>query len=77
MGGFPLNGKAKQDFVLFKGCYIGPKERVLALGKRLLTHTKKRAFIWGKLQNGIFLSSIQLLYLLAGLMVNGIWYILG
>ena len=50
MGGFPLNGKVKQDFVLFKGCCIGPKERVLALGERLVTHTKKKAFIWGKLQ---------------------------
>ena len=50
IGGVPLNGKAKQDFVLFKGCCIGPKESVLALGESLLTHTKKRAFIWGKLQ---------------------------
>ena len=40
MGGFTLNGKVKQDFVLFKGCCIGPKERVLALGESLVTHTK-------------------------------------
>ena len=48
----PKFRKVKQDFVLFKGCCIGPKERVLALGdcESLLTHTKKRAFIWGKLQ---------------------------
>merc|ERR1711928_303428 len=43
MGGFPHHGEVKQDFILLKGCCIGPKKRVLTLRKSLLTHTKKRA----------------------------------
>jgi len=43
MGGFPHYGEVKQDFILIKGCTIGPKKRVLTLRKSLLTHTKKRA----------------------------------
>merc|ERR1712193_493151 len=43
MGGFPHYGEVKQDFILIKGCCIGPKKRVLTLRKSLLTHTKKRA----------------------------------
>merc|ERR1712170_25821 len=43
MGGFPHYGLVKQDFVMIKGCCIGPKKRVLTLRKSLLTHTKKRA----------------------------------
>merc|ERR1712141_516882 len=43
MGGFPHYGEVKQDFILLKGCCIGPKKRVLTLRKSLLTHTKKRA----------------------------------
>merc|ERR1711950_37498 len=43
MGGFPHYGEVKQDFVMIKGCCIGPKKRVLTLRKSLLTHTKKRA----------------------------------
>merc|ERR1711862_296405 len=43
MGGFPHYGMVKQDFVMIKGCCIGPKNRVLTLRKSLLTHTKKRA----------------------------------
>merc|ERR1712073_71022 len=43
MGGFPHYGEVKQDFLLLKGCCIGPKKRVLTLHKSLLTHTKKRA----------------------------------
>merc|ERR1712154_710159 len=33
----------KQDFLMIKGCCIGPKKRLLTLRKSLLTHTKKRA----------------------------------
>merc|ERR1712018_236930 len=29
MGGFPHYGEVKQDFVMIKGCCIGPKKRVL------------------------------------------------
>merc|ERR1712141_239068 len=43
MGGFPHYGEVKQDFIMIKGCCIGPKKRTLTLGKSLLTHTKKRA----------------------------------
>merc|ERR1711941_215670 len=43
MGGFPHYGEVKQDFLMIKGCCIGPKKRVLTLRKSLLTHTKKRA----------------------------------
>merc|ERR1711962_605194 len=43
MGGFPHYGEVKQDFIMIKGCCIGPKKRHLTLRKSLLTHTKKRA----------------------------------
>merc|ERR1712008_79205 len=43
MGGFPHYGEVKQDFIMLKGCCIGPKKRVLTLRKSLLTQTKKRA----------------------------------
>ena len=33
MGGFPHYGLVKQDFVMIKGCCIGPKKRVLTLRK--------------------------------------------
>merc|ERR1711875_159986 len=39
MGGFPHYGEVKQDFIMIKGCCIGPKKRVLTLRN----HTKKRA----------------------------------
>merc|ERR1712083_1227935 len=42
MGGFPHYGEVKQDFIMIKGCCIGPKKRTLTLRKSLLTHTKKR-----------------------------------
>jgi len=43
MGGFPHYGEVKQDFIMIKGCCIGPKKRVLTLRKSLLTHTKRLA----------------------------------
>lgn len=43
MGGFPHYGEVKQDFVMIKGCCIGPKKRVLTLRKSLLTHAKRKA----------------------------------
>merc|ERR1712021_15224 len=39
MGGFPHYGEVKQDFIMLKGCCIGPKKRVLALRKSLHVHT--------------------------------------
>merc|ERR1712154_690537 len=41
MGGFPHYGEVKQDFLMIKGCCIGPKKRLLTLRKSLLTHTKR------------------------------------
>ncbi|XP_059093493.1 large ribosomal subunit protein uL3-like [Tigriopus californicus] len=43
MGGFPHYGEVKQDFIMIKGCCIGPKKRVLTLRKSLLVHTKRLA----------------------------------
>merc|ERR1712066_784581 len=43
MGGFPHYGMVKQDFVMIKGCCIGPKKRVLTLRMSLLVHTKRLA----------------------------------
>ena len=36
MGGFPHYGEVKQDFVMIKGCCIGPKKRVLTLRKVII-----------------------------------------
>merc|ERR1712110_758075 len=36
-------GLVKQDFVMIKGCCVGPKKRVLTLRKSLLVHTKRKA----------------------------------
>jgi len=43
MGGFPHYGLVKQDFMMIKGCCVGPKKRVLTLRKSLLVHTKRKA----------------------------------
>ncbi|KRX52570.1 60S ribosomal protein L3 [Trichinella sp. T9] len=43
MGGFPHYGMVNQDYVLIKGCCMGPKKRVITLRKSLLTHTKRSA----------------------------------
>ena len=43
MGGFPHYGVVNQDFVMIKGCVVGPKKRVLTLRKSLLVHTKRKA----------------------------------
>lgn len=40
-GGFPHYGEVKNDYVMLKGCCIGPKKRVLTLRKSLLVHTKR------------------------------------
>ena len=33
----------KNDFVMIKGCCVGPKKRVLTLRKSLFVHTKRSA----------------------------------
>eukprot|EP00128_Syssomonas_multiformis_P000914 Colp12_sorted_trinity150504_noHs@34417 len=41
MGGFPHYGEVNEDFLMVKGCVVGPKKRVLTLRKSLLVHTKR------------------------------------
>jgi large subunit ribosomal protein L3e len=41
LGGFPHYGVVNNDFLLIKGCCIGPKKKVLMLRKSLLTQTKR------------------------------------
>ena len=41
LGGFPHYGVVRDDFILIKGCCVGPKKRFLLLRKSLLTHTKR------------------------------------
>ena len=36
LGGFPHYGAVKNDFIMVKGCVIGPKKRVLMLRKSLV-----------------------------------------
>ncbi|XP_070579665.1 large ribosomal subunit protein uL3-like [Ptychodera flava] len=43
MGGFPHYGLVKNDFLMLKGCVVGPKKRVLTLRKSLLVQTSRRA----------------------------------
>jgi len=33
MGGFPHYGQVNQDFIMIKGCCVGPKKRVITLRK--------------------------------------------
>ena len=41
MGGFPHYGIVKDDFLIVKGCCVGPKKRFLMLRKPLLTTTSR------------------------------------
>jgi len=43
MGGFPHYGLVNQDFIMIRGCCMGPKKRVLTLRKSLITQTKRFA----------------------------------
>jgi len=43
MGGFPHYGIVKQDYLMLKGCVMGPKKRVITLRKSLLVHTSRTA----------------------------------
>jgi len=43
MGGFPHYGVVNQDFIMIRGCCIGPKKRVITLRKSLLAQTKRVA----------------------------------
>uniref|UniRef100_A0A4D5R908 60S ribosomal protein L3 n=1 Tax=Scolopendra viridis TaxID=118503 RepID=A0A4D5R908_SCOVI len=43
MGGFPHYGEVNCDYVMLKGCVMGPRKRNITLRKSLLTHTKRSA----------------------------------
>uniref|UniRef100_A0A915JXL6 60S ribosomal protein L3 n=1 Tax=Romanomermis culicivorax TaxID=13658 RepID=A0A915JXL6_ROMCU len=43
MGGFPHYGIVNQDFLMIKGCCMGPKKRVITLRKSLYVQTKRAA----------------------------------
>lgn len=43
LGGFPHYGVVKEDFVLIKGCCVGPKKRVVVLRKTLVPQVSRTA----------------------------------
>ncbi|XP_062508818.1 large ribosomal subunit protein uL3-like [Corticium candelabrum] len=43
VGGFPHYGEVNQDYLMLKGCIMGPKKRVVTLRKSLLVHTSRVA----------------------------------
>ena len=43
MGGFPHYGQVTEDWVMLKGCVVGPKKRVLTLRKTLLPQMSRNA----------------------------------
>jgi len=45
MGGFLHYGEVKQEFILLKGCCIGPKKRLLTPSGSLSSHTPRRGLL--------------------------------
>lgn len=43
MGGFPHYGVVNSDYLMIKGCCMGPKKRVVTLRQSLLTQTSRLA----------------------------------
>lgn len=43
LGGFPHYGVVNDDFVMIKGCCVGPRKRILTLRKSLHTQIKRSA----------------------------------
>ncbi|MCL7035868.1 hypothetical protein MKW94_012408 [Papaver nudicaule] len=43
MGGFPHYGVVNEDYLLIKGCCVGPKKRVVTLRQSLLKQTSRLA----------------------------------
>jgi len=43
MGGFPRYGTITNDFIVLKGCVVGPKKRVLTLRRTLLNQTSRNS----------------------------------
>ncbi|KAL2501371.1 Protein kinase protein with adenine nucleotide alpha hydrolase-like domain [Forsythia ovata] len=52
MGGFPHYGVVKDDFLMIKGCCVGPKKRVVTLRQSLLNQTSHLALEEIKLKRG-------------------------
>jgi large subunit ribosomal protein L3e len=43
MGGFPHYGEVNEDWVMVRGCVMGPKKRVITLRKSLLPQVSRNA----------------------------------
>jgi len=43
MGGFKHYGEVNCDFLMIKGCVVGPRKRIITLRKSLIVHTKRSA----------------------------------
>merc|ERR1711924_589707 len=43
MGGFSHYGEVKEDWVMLKGCVMGPRKRVITLRKSLLPQVSRKA----------------------------------
>ncbi|VDQ12229.1 unnamed protein product [Trichobilharzia regenti] len=43
MGGFPHYGEVRNDYVMLKGCCMGPRKRVITLRKTLIPQVKPRS----------------------------------
>jgi len=43
LGGFPHYGDVDEEYIMLKGCVVGPKKRVITLRKTLLKQTKRDA----------------------------------
>lgn len=43
MGGFPHYGIVREDFLMIKGCVLGPKKRLITLRKSLVPQTSRKA----------------------------------
>lgn len=43
MGGFPHYGIVKEDYLMIKGCVVGPKKRVVTLRQSLISQTSRVA----------------------------------
>ncbi|XP_065870587.1 large ribosomal subunit protein uL3-like [Euphorbia lathyris] len=43
IGGFPHYGVVKEDYLMIKGCCVGPKKRVVTLRQSLLNQTSRSA----------------------------------
>jgi len=42
MGGFPHYGEVRNDFVMIRGCLVGPRKRVITMRKSLMTSFRRR-----------------------------------